>query len=137
MKYFFDTNIIIDLCQNNKEAKDMFEEIALKDDSEIFVNRLVTLEALRTIHFDYKNKFSSAVEILNGFDALNITQDVYDKAIAFSRFCHSKGIQLKGKCEAIDFLHFMTAKHYKLEIVSNDKDLEKLEKAYLNFLKNF
>ncbi len=132
MKYFFDTNIIIDLCQNNEEAKNIFKDIALEDNSEIFVNRLVALEALRTIHFNHKKRFRDAVEILNAFDAVNIKQEIYDEAIAFSRFCHSKGIRLKGKCEAIDFLHFITAKHYNLEIVSNDKDLEKLEEVYQN-----
>ena len=134
MKYFFDTNIIIDLCDNEEAAKNRFKEIASQNDSEIFVNRLVVLEALRTIHFNNKKIFREAVEILNGFDSLNIKQEIYDEATSFSRFCHSKGMKLKGKCEAIDFLHFITAKHYKLEIVSNDKDLEKLEKAYINFI---
>jgi len=134
VKYFFDTNIIIDLCDNEEAAKNRFKEIASQNDSEIFVNRLVVLEALRTIHFNNKKIFREAVEILNGFDSLNIKQEIYDEATSFSRFCHSKGMKLKGKCEAIDFLHFITAKHYKLEIVSNDKDLEKLEKAYINFI---
>lgn len=133
MKYFFDTNIIIDLCQNNTDAKRKFTEIALQEHSEIFINRLVALEALRTIHFESKKIFREAVKILNAFEPLNITQDIYDKSIAFSRFCHSRGTKLKGKCEAIDFLHFMTAKYYQLEIVSNDKDFDKLEQEYIEF----
>lgn len=133
MKYFFDTNIIIDLCQNNEEAKERFKDIALQDESEIFVNRLVALEALRTIHFDHKKRFREAMKILDGFDTVNIKQEIYDEAIEFSRFCHSKGTKLKGKCEAIDFLHFITAKYYQFVIVSNDKDLEKLEQIYIDF----
>jgi len=35
----------------------------------------------------------------------------------------------------IDFLHFITAKYYNLKIISNDKDLEKLEKNYNKFEK--
>jgi predicted nucleic acid-binding protein len=135
VKYFFDTNIIIDLCQNNEEAKKIFKEIALEDESEIFVNRLVTLESLRTIHYSYTKRFRDAVRILDFFETLNIKQEIYDDAIAFSRFSHSKGVKLKGKCEAIDFLHFVTAKYYSLIIVSNDRDLDKLENVYEEFKK--
>ena len=42
-------------------------------------------------------------------------------------------IEGKGKCEAIDFLHFITAKYNNLQIISNDKDFEKLEKIYQEF----
>jgi predicted nucleic acid-binding protein len=73
MKYFIDTNIIIDFLDNNEEA------------------------------------------------------------IQFSRYCHSKGVKLKGKCEAIDFLHFITAKYYDLILISNDRDLDRLECSYGEF----
>lgn len=33
-------------------------------------------------------------------------------------------------------LHFITAKYYELEIVSNDGDMLKLEDAYLKFLES-
>jgi len=32
------------------------------------------------------------------------------------------------------FLHFITVKYYKLIMISNDKDLEKLEEQYAKFL---
>ena len=134
MKYFFDTNIIIDLCQNKEEAKNIFKEIALLKESEIFVNRLVVLESLRTIHYRHSKRFRDAVKILDVFETVNIKHEIYDEAIIFSRYCHSKGIKLKGKCEAIDFLHFITAKYYNLVMISNDKDLEKLENIYINFM---
>ncbi len=133
MKYFFDTNIIIDLCQNKEETKKQFIQIAQEKESEIFVNRLVVIEALRTIHFDYKKRFRDAVELLDAFESVNIKQEIYDEAIDFSRYCHSNGVRLKGKCEAIDFLHFMTAKYYHLIMISNDKDLDKLEQEYEAF----
>ena len=133
MKYFFDTNIIIDLCQNNEETKKQFAKIVREENSELFVNRLVVLEALRSIHFEHKKRFREAVGLLDGFESVNIKQEIYDEAIEFSRFCHSKGVKLKGKCEAIDFLHFITAKYYQLEMVSNDRDLEKLENVYEAF----
>ena len=130
MKYFFDTNIIIDLCQNKEETKKQFIQIAQEKESEIFVNRLVVIEALRTIHFEHKKRFRDAVKLLDAFESVNIKQEIYDEAINFSRYCHSKGVKLKGKCEAIDFLHFITAKYYNLKIISNDKDLDKLETRY-------
>ena len=70
---------------------------------------MVYLEALRTIHFTHKKIFREAKRTLDSFEKLDVTQDIYDEAIEFSRYYHSKGIRLKGKCEAIDFLHFMTA----------------------------
>lgn len=95
MKYFIDTNIIIDGLDKKEEAK----------------------------------------EKLSFFRKVDIKPKIYEEAIQFSRYCHSKGIKLKGKCEAIDFLHFMTAKYYKLVIVSNDRDLEKLERSYDTFMR--
>jgi len=103
VKYFIDTNIIIDLLDNQEEAKEKLKVLVLEEGSELFINRLMVIETLRTIHFNHKKVFREAEE------------------------------KLKGKCEAIDFLHFITAKYYKLEIVSNDKDLGKLENAYLEY----
>ncbi len=35
--------------------------------------------------------------------------------------------------EAIDFLHFITAKSYNLILISNDRDLDRLESSYYEF----
>jgi len=156
VKYFIDTNVIIDLLGQNKKtdakresqeeeqqrkkeaqlkAKEQLEEILLEEDSEVFINRLVLVETLRTIHFTHKKRFRDAETTLELFEKLDIKDDVYREAIEFSRFCNTKlHFTLKGKCEAIDFLHFITAKYYDLEMISNDRDLEKLEEAYLKFL---
>ena len=154
MKYFIDTNVIIDLLGQNKKvdakreskeeekerrkdaslkAKEQLSKILLEDGSEIFINRLVLVEALRTIHFTHSKNFREAEETLGEFRQLEIKPTIYNEAISFSRFCHSKGVKLKGKCEAIDFLHFITAKHYELEILSNDGDIPKLEKQYIKY----
>jgi len=101
----------------------------LESDSELFINRLILLETLRTIHFNHKKIFREAEETLKFFRQLDIKPTIYNRAIEFSRFCHSRGVRLKGKCEAIDFIHFMTAKYYNLKIISNDKDLEKPRKT--------
>ncbi len=136
MKYFIDTNIIIDLLANKEEAKAQLKALFLQEESELFINRLIVMETLRTIHFNHKKVFREAEKKLTLFQQLDIKPKVYEKAIEFSRFCHSKGIKIKGKCEAIDFLHFITAKYYELEIVSNDGDMLKLEDAYLKFLES-
>ena len=155
MKYFIDTNVIIDLLGNNQsqenkkeskeeqknrkkeaqqKAQEKLEKIILEEDSELFINRLIVMETLRTIHFNHKKVFREAEKKLTLFRQLDIRPKIYEDAVAFSRFCHSKGIKIKGKCEAIDFLHFMTAKHYNLKIISNDGDMEKLEDTYVKFL---
>ncbi len=134
MKYFIDTNIIIDLLDGDKKAVELIVRIANDKDSKLFINRLVCIEALRTIHFDNSRIFNQAKESLESFEKLEINPKIYEKAINFSRYCHSKGVKLKGKCEAIDFLHFVTAKYYDLEIVSNDKDLNRLEDVYKKYM---
>ena len=136
MKYFIDTNIIIDLLNNNEEAKRQLKALFLEESSELFINRLIVMETLRTIHFNHKKVFREAEKKLTLFRQVDIKPKIYKDAVAFSRFCHSKGIKLKGKCEAIDFLHFITAKYYTLEIVSNDGDMPKLEDAYAKFLES-
>ena len=158
MKYFIDTNIIIDLLGQNKKsdvtkesqeeeqkrkkeaqlkAKEQLSKILVDESSEVFINRLVLVETLRTIHFEHKKRFREALSTLELFEKLDIKDDVYSEAIKFSRFCNTKlHFTLKGKCEAIDFLHFITAKYYDLKIISNDGDLEKLEEAYIKFLED-
>jgi predicted nucleic acid-binding protein len=135
VKYFIDTNVIIDLLKNKDEAKEQLNALLIQEDSELFINRLVLIESLRTIRFDNKKIFREAQATLERFEQVNIKQEIYDEAIAFSRYCHSKGITLKGKCEAIDFLHFITAKHYELILITNDKDFEGLETKYSDYEK--
>ena len=134
MGYFFDTNVIIDIFDKKDDAMNKLIAISSEENSDIRINKLVYLEALRTIYFKHKKIFRDAKKTLDSFVKVDINQEIYDEATEFSRYCHSKGVKLKGKCEAIDFLHFITAKYYKLEMVSNDKDLVKLESVYNEFL---
>ena len=133
MKYFIDTNIIIDLINKDSEAIEKLSKIASSEESVLYINRLVEIESLRTIHVSHSKVFQNAKNTLNIFEKVDIKQEIYDEAVEFSRFCKSKGVSLKGKCEAIDFIHFITAKHYGLEIVTNDKDFAKLEEQYSKF----
>ena len=135
MKYFIDTNIIIDLLRKDNDTVEKIIEIVSDNESELYINKLVAIESLRTIHFEHTKIFQEAKLILDMFEHLEINPQIYDKSIDFSRYCHSKGVKLKGKCEAINFLHFITAKHYNLTIISNDKDFEKLEQIYIKFEK--
>jgi len=142
MKYFFDTNVISKIVLfliNKKEPSENDIEILreikniLKDkDSQIYINRLVELEALRAIPKTHKKLFKETKNILNEFEKLVISKDIYYQAIEFSRFCKSKGVSL-GKCEIIDYLHFLTAKNYNLILVSDDKDMKLLEAKYQEF----
>lgn len=127
MRYFVDTNIIIDILNN---LQNMEKLLPLETENEFCINQLVYLESLRTIDIGKTKIFHTAQTLLNKFKMLDMNQHIYDQAIQFSRYCRSQGILLKGRCEAIDFLHFITAKYYQLELLSNDKDIEKLKTAY-------
>ena len=134
MNCFIDTSIIIDLLNNKEEAKERLKSLHSEENSKLFINRLVYLESLRTIRTKDTNVYNLAKETLDSFEKVDITQEVYDKAIKFSRFFKTvKHQSLSGRCEAIDIVHFITAKYYNLTIVSNDTDFDKLEEAYVEF----
>ncbi len=133
MKYFLDTNIIIDLLKEKEEAIEILSNIASDPDSVIYINRLVELETLRGIRFAHSRRFQIAQRELEKFEKLDITQDIYSETTNFARYCKSKGITLKKSCEAIDYLHFITAKYYGLQIISIDRDMSALEDKYQEF----
>jgi predicted nucleic acid-binding protein len=136
MKYFIDTNIIIDFLNQEESAIEKLTQLASVEDSELYINKLVCIESLRTIPYKNSGVFRESKQVLETFEKLEILPEIYEKAINFSRFCKTKGVQLKGKCEAIDFLHFITSKHYKLSLVSRDGDFDRLEEHYPSFLEN-
>lgn len=130
MKYFIDTSLIINFLNKDPVAIATLTQIAQDNESELYVNRLVYLESLRTIDIKNTRIFREAKQAFEMFEILDIGHEIYEKSIDFSRYCRSKGVTLKGRCEAIDFLHFMTAKHYRLEIVTHDNDMKKLAGVY-------
>ena len=133
MRYFIDTNIIIDYLKQKPDAIEKLKPLFLDNRSEIYINRLVVMETLRNIKFTNKNEFNNAKSAIELFRQVDIKPEIYNEAIEFSRYCRSKGVTLSGKCEAIDFLHFITAKHYNLEIITNDKAFIILEEKYTEF----
>ncbi len=130
MRYFVDTNIIIDILN---DPQNMEKLLPLETENEFCINQLVYLESLRTIDIGKTKVFRNAQALLNDFTLFDMNSEIYDQAIQFSRYCRSQGVSLKGRCEAIDFLHFVTAKYYELTLLSNDKDMEKLETVYLSW----
>lgn len=135
MKYFFDTSVISNLVREDSTAISKLQELALDETSEFYTNRLVFMESLRAIPLTHKKLYKNTKETLENFEKLEITQDIYDKSVEFARFCKRKGVSL-GKCEAIDYIHFVTAKYYGLEMVSFDNDMSRLEEKYKEFLKD-
>ena len=134
-KYFIDTNLIIDFLNNKTEAIEVISTIANDEESKLFINQLVNLESLRTIPMKNSKIFRDAKEVLDDFEKLEINHEIYEKTIEFSRYFKTvKHQSLKGKCEAMDLLHFVTAKFYALELITNDKDFERLETIYQEFL---
>jgi len=138
MKYFIDTNLILDAFERkNKEALNKLKVILEDSNNEIFYNGLVYTETLRVVlDEDLFAKLKSSFEL---FTWIDIDQSIYTKTKNFSRYCRSNDIKVaKGKCELIDMIHFITAKHNNLEIITNDtNDFKKLEDAYLLFQKVF
>lgn len=134
MKYFFDTNVISHLVREDSVAIAKLQELASDVTSEFYTNRLVFMESLRAIPLTHKRLYNTTKATLESFEKLEVTQDIYDKSVEFARFCKSKGVSL-GKCEAIDYIHFVTAKYYNLEIISFDGDMKTLETKYQEFLK--
>jgi predicted nucleic acid-binding protein len=132
VKYFLDTNVISKLVKKDSEAIAKMKEITQENVPEFYINRLVKLESLRAIPLTYKKLYTKTEETLNLFREVEIKPDIYSEAISFARYCKSKGLNF-GKCEAIDYLHFITAKHYELTLISFDNDMLKLEEKYSKF----
>lgn len=130
MKYFIDANIVIEMV--NKRSNTL-EEIIKEEDSELFINRLVVLEVLRTEQ--NKDKIQKIEKVLREIEPLDIKKEIYDEVVEFSRFCEKNKIKIKGKCPAIDFIHFVTAKHYGLEVSTSDADFKTLNERYEEFKK--
>ncbi len=124
-----DTNVISKLVKKDTEATIKIKGVSSEEDSEFYINRLVYMESLRAIPLTHNKLFTQTKEVLDTFTKVDITQEVYTKSIAFARFCKSKGHNF-GKCEAIDYLHFITSKHYNFELISFDGDMERLETLY-------
>ena len=137
MKYFLDSNVIIDVVNKVQDAIDSLKIILEEKDSEIYINQLVEMESLRTITYKQeqsKHLYTKTREILNQFIKLEMNPDIFERAKDFSRYCHSNGLNIKGKCASVDYLHFMTAKYYDLQIVTYDGDMDKLEEKYNEFI---
>lgn len=133
MKYFIDTNFVIDVFERkNADSINKFISI-LENDGELFYNGLVYTETLRAVLDE--NIFLELKSAFDNFGWLEITRSIYVDAKRFSRYCRSKNMKVtKGRCEIIDFIHFITAKHNGLEILARDSDMEKLEKAWNDFI---
>jgi len=135
MKYFIDTNLIIDAFERkNVDSQNKLKVILEDDDNEIFYNGLVYTETLRVVLDN--ELFTTLKSSFEYFTWIDIDQSIYIKTKKFSRYCRLKDIKVaKGKCELIDMIHFITAKHNKLEIITNDTDdFKRLEKAYQEFI---
>jgi len=135
MKYFFDTNVISKLVNKDSDTIEKIQELTTDEESEFYINRLVYMESLRAIPLTHKKLYRNTIDTLDSFEKLDITQSIYDTSVKFARFCKSKGLNF-GKCEAIDYLHFITSKNYNLEIISFDKDMKKLEELYPQFIES-
>jgi predicted nucleic acid-binding protein len=124
MNYFIDTNILIDFFNKKSIAIEQLDQL-IQQEHNLYLNELVYVEALRTIPIKKTKVFRESKNfLLTYFEFVEINRAIFDKTISFSRFCNTeKHIYLKGRCEAIDFIHFVTAKHYELEILSNDKGI--------------
>jgi len=131
MNYFIDTNIIIDIF--NKKIDSSFQNLLKDENNSFFINRLVLIESLRTIPLKNTKIYKEAKLTLDSFEQVDITPKIYDDSIKFSRFFKSKHLALKGKCEAIDLIHFITSKQYKLNPISNDGDFITLESVYIEY----
>lgn len=134
MKYFIDTNLIIDVFERKNIDSISKLSLILEDpNNEIFYNGIVYTETLRTILDE--NTFSKLKTAFDLFTWLDIDQSIYIETKKFSRFCRSKEIKVtKGRCEVIDIIHFITAKYNDLALLSNDGDMQKLEEAYQAFI---
>jgi len=132
MRYLVDANFIIDVFEReNTDSIDRLESI-LKNSGKLFYNGLIYTETLRVVLDD--DTFLKLKSAFDKFGWLEVDLSIYVDAKRFSRYCRSQNIKgPKGRCEIIDIIHFITAKHNQLELLTNDGDMERLEQAWTDF----
>ncbi|MDQ5921875.1 MAG: hypothetical protein QG673_1934 [Pseudomonadota bacterium] len=138
MRYFLDSSYLIDFTgkkhKRHNQVKQILDLLFKDGSNEFVINRLVYVEVLRGIKLIEVKNYRDTLEVLQSFQTFEINKQVYDEAITFSRFCRSNGFTLKGEgCAAIDFIHFIFSKHYDLNMLSSDIDMDKLETKYSEF----
>jgi len=129
--YFIDTNVIIDFIKGtNTPIVKQLRELLTQDDIQLAINIIVLMEVLRVIPKSENKKFSDVRKIiLVSFQLIDIDHDIILRSIDLNRLGRSQGITLKkeNECGWLDYIHYATAEKYGLEIISNDRDMDKIK----------
>ena len=147
MKYFIDTNVIIDFLKKDVDATKKLTLIAGEEDSELFINRLVYLESLRTIDIQKFTIFSWQTKILT------VLREFFPKTTFFvsthsplvlAGLKNGEGYELyrdgeNVKAKAIDniesfFLNDIVKEFFGVDL--NEEKLQKSDKARQKKAKN-
>jgi len=137
-KRFLDSSIVFYRKQDNNKYNEFASLISGNDI--LLVNNLVKLEVLQGINYKDNSLYEKFIKLFQKrFEIKEINKDIYEMSMKMDRLLKSQGITLKkGKTKdiagVIDIINFCTAKYYNCEIHHNDKDFDKLEIMYKEFL---
>lgn len=124
-------NVIIDcIKKTDTKAVNELKQLLMQDDVPLAINRIVFMEILRAIPKSEDGKFSSMEKILlESFRLVDIDHDMVARSVELNRLGRAQGITLKkeNECGWLDYIHYATAEKYGFQMISNDKDMEKIK----------
>ena len=138
--YLLDTNYLIylvDETSSHEKRKAILLDMAEKlqaCDTEFFITQLILYEVLRGIPWQNHQKRKEIEQALLEFEILDIQKEVAVLATELYRFDYYYAQQNKQtknleKCK-FDMFHYASAKINRLEILSQDSDITKIEQLY-------
>ena len=135
--YLFDANYLILLFDNSdntnekhEAVKKDFQEKINDEDSKFFLTHLVRYEVLRGISWNNKKKLEVIDSRLSAFTMIELDQEIVD--LARDLFRYERHCAQKEKRTAIldkrqfDVIHYACSTIRELEILSLDKDIDKI-----------
>ncbi len=138
--YLLDTNYLIylvDETSSHEKRKAILLDMAEKlqaGDTEFFITPLILYEVLRGIPWQNHQKRKEIEQALLEFEILDIQKEVAVLATELYRFDYYYAQQNKQtknlEKRKFDMFHYASAKINRLEILSQDSDITKIEQLY-------
>lgn len=143
-KIFVDTNVIVDLL--NKQGNPYVQKLKLilqDEHTELFINNLVVAEVLQGVKIKESNKHAKYKKFLiESFEVVDVDSKTVEDSIEIYRQCKANGVNFNNEnicpvadCtrviyNSIDCVHYATCIIHGLNVLTNDKVFNSLDKIH-------
>lgn len=140
--YLLDSNILIaafdkganvDL-ETQQKARQRLRDILSSPQNSFAITSLIRYEVLRGIKFLDEDRYAEFKKSLDEFTEFDITREIAELSAHIFRF-DRQSVQPVLYKRQFDVMHFATAVCEDLQMVSNDKDMQKIDELHRESLK--